>query len=185
MQLRAKAAASSAAASARRPTRAIAPRRAPTARVRAAVAVESPTSGAAQDAAAFTSHIVEEEAKYVLQTYARPADVVFVRGEGCMLFDAAGRPYLDMAAGIAVNALGHGDSRWYEALSRQAGILTHTSNLFHTVPQVGGGFWVVGSGGWLGCWLCVSGVRMGGGQQHHQLLLSSSNTTSSRMQQHR
>jgi acetylornithine aminotransferase len=38
--------------------------------------------------------------------------------------------------GIAVNALGHGDKRWYDALSRQAATLTHTSNLFHTVPQV-------------------------------------------------
>ncbi|GBF99596.1 acetylornithine aminotransferase [Raphidocelis subcapitata] len=37
---------------------------------------------------------------------------------------------------IAVNALGHGDKRWYEALTNQAGILSHTSNLFHTVPQV-------------------------------------------------
>lgn len=72
----------------------------------------------------------------MLQTYGRPADVVFVRGEGAKLYDAAGKPYLDMAAGIAVNALGHGDARWYEALSRQAGILSHTSNLFHTVPQV-------------------------------------------------
>lgn len=35
-----------------------------------------------------------------------------------------------------MNALGHGDSRWYEALVKQAGILCHTSNLFHTVPQV-------------------------------------------------
>ena len=69
-------------------------------RVRAAVAVESPAPGAAKDSAAYTSRLVEEEAKYVLQTYARPSDVVFVRGEGCKLYDAAGRPYLDMAAGV-------------------------------------------------------------------------------------
>lgn len=68
-------------------------------RVRAAVATESEAPGAAQDAAAFTAKIVEEEAKYVLQTYARPADVVFVRGEGAKLYDAAGKEYLDMAAG--------------------------------------------------------------------------------------
>ncbi|KAI8463298.1 MAG: acetylornithine aminotransferase [Monoraphidium minutum] len=113
-----------------------APARRAALRVRAAVAVESGPAGATQDAAAFTSSVVEEEARYVLQTYARPSDVVFVRGEGAKLYDAAGRPYLDMAAGIAVNALGHGDARWYEALTRQAGILSHTSNLFHTVPQV-------------------------------------------------
>lgn len=39
-------------------------------------------------------------------------------------------------AGIAVNALGHTDSRWLEAVVQQAATLSHTSNLFHTVPQV-------------------------------------------------
>lgn len=38
--------------------------------------------------------------------------------------------------GIAVNALGHGDPRWCAALAAQAQELTHTSNLFHTAPQV-------------------------------------------------
>lgn len=38
--------------------------------------------------------------------------------------------------GIAVNALGHGDPTWLSALTAQAGQLSHTSNLFHTVPQV-------------------------------------------------
>ena len=31
---------------------------------------------------------------------------------------------------------GHGDSRWLTAVIEQAKVLTHTSNLFHTVPQV-------------------------------------------------
>lgn len=38
-----------------------------------------------------------------------------------------------------MNALGHGDSRWFAAIQEQAATLCHTSNLFHTVPQVGGG----------------------------------------------
>lgn len=42
-----------------------------------------------------------------------------------------------LPAGIAVNALGHGDARWQAALTSQAAKLSHTSNLFHTVPQVG------------------------------------------------
>ena len=33
---------------------------------------------------------------------------------------------------------GHGDARWLEAVTEQAATLTHVSNLFHTVPQVGG-----------------------------------------------
>lgn len=86
--------------------------------------------------AAFTKKIVEDEAKYVLQTYGRPADVVFVRGEGAKLYDAAGKEYIDFTAGIAVNVLGHSDERWFAALSEQAAKLTHTSNLYHTVPQV-------------------------------------------------
>ena len=46
--------------------------------------------------------------RYILQTYARPDDMVLVSGEGCRLYDARGRSYLDFAAGIAVNALGEG-----------------------------------------------------------------------------
>lgn len=95
---------------------------------RAAAAVESAVNP-------LTQKVVDEEAKYVLQTYARP-NLVFVKGQGCKLYDADGKEYLDMAAGIAVNALGHGDSRWYSALADQAATLSHTSNLFHTVPQV-------------------------------------------------
>ena len=45
-------------------------------------------------------------AESVLPTYARP-DVTIVRGEGCRVQDADGRWYLDLAAGIAVTALGH------------------------------------------------------------------------------
>ena len=88
-----------------------------------------------QDPAAFTKSVVDDEANYVLQTYSRPG-MVFVSGEGSQMYDATGKRYLDFAAGIAVNALGHSDARWLEALTEQAKVLTHTSNLFHTVPQV-------------------------------------------------
>ena len=37
---------------------------------------------------------------------------------------------------VAVNALGHSDKRWYDALTEQAAKLAHTSNLYHTAPQV-------------------------------------------------
>lgn len=40
-----------------------------------------------------------------MQTYARP-EIVFTHGEGCKMYDAFGKEYLDFAAGIAVNALG-------------------------------------------------------------------------------
>jgi 4-aminobutyrate aminotransferase-like enzyme len=97
-----------------------------------------PAVAVAQDtvSAHFTRQVVEEEAKYVLQTYGRPSDIVFVKGHGCKLYDAGGKEYLDFAAGIAVNVLGHSDPRWYAALVDQAGRLAHTSNLYHTAPQV-------------------------------------------------
>lgn len=77
---------------------------------------------------------IDTEKKYILQTYGRP-DVVFTRGQGTKLYDTEGKEYLDFAAGIAVNALGHGDSRWLQAVTEQAERLTHTSNLYHTEPQ--------------------------------------------------
>lgn len=71
---------------------------------------------------------------YVIHTYARQP-VVFVRGEGCLVYDADGREYLDLVAGIAVNGLGHCHPKVVEAIREQAGTLMHTSNLYYTVPQ--------------------------------------------------
>ncbi len=55
--------------------------------------------------------------------------VVVVRGQGSYVWDGDGRRYLDMVAGIAVNALGHAHPAIQEALARQAGAYGHTSNL--------------------------------------------------------
>ncbi|MDP6770548.1 MAG: acetylglutamate kinase, partial [Anaerolineales bacterium] len=81
------------------------------------------------------SDVVTAEAKYVVSTYSRPLPV-FTHGKGVYLFDTEGRRYLDFTAGIAVTALGHSDKQWVEAVSRQAGKLTHVSNLYHTEPHV-------------------------------------------------
>lgn len=70
----------------------------------------------------------------VLPTYSR-ADVAFVRGEGAWLFAEDGRRYLDFAAGIAVNALGHAHPKLVAALSEQASLLWHTSNLYRVPGQ--------------------------------------------------
>jgi acetylornithine aminotransferase len=90
---------------------------------------------AAPNATQLTEQIIADEAKYIVQTYVRP-ELVFTRAEGARLYDAHGKEYLDFAAGIAVNALGHGDSRWLNAVTEQAATISHASNLFHTVPQV-------------------------------------------------
>jgi len=69
----------------------------------------------------------------VLPTYAR-APLTFVKGEGSWLIEADGRRFLDLGAGIAVNALGHAHPALVEALTTQANALWHTSNLYH-IPQ--------------------------------------------------
>ncbi len=70
----------------------------------------------------------------VMPTYAR-IDVSFERGEGPYLYDTAGRRYLDFAAGIAVDALGHCHPHLVEKLQEQAGKLWHTSNLYRIPGQ--------------------------------------------------
>jgi len=57
-----------------------------------------------------------------------------VRGEGCYLYGEDGTEYLDFAAGIAVNALGHGHPHLTKAIQEQAATLMHVSNLYGS-PQ--------------------------------------------------
>jgi acetylornithine/N-succinyldiaminopimelate aminotransferase len=70
----------------------------------------------------------------LLPTYAR-ADLAFERGEGPYLFTEDGTRYLDFAAGIAVNALGHAHPVLVRALSEQAQKLWHTSNIYRVPGQ--------------------------------------------------
>ena len=64
----------------------------------------------------------------VLPTYAR-APLNFVSGQGSWLTEADGRRFLDLGAGIAVNALGHAHPALVAALTEQAQKLWHVSNL--------------------------------------------------------
>jgi acetylornithine/N-succinyldiaminopimelate aminotransferase len=63
----------------------------------------------------------------LLPVYER-ADLAFERGEGCNLYTAEGRRYLDFAAGIAVAAFGHANPRLVKALSEQAQKIWIVSN---------------------------------------------------------
>ena len=69
----------------------------------------------------------------VLPTYNR-APLSFVKGTGSWLIETDGRRFLDLGAGIAVNALGHAHPALTAALTEQAGSLWHTSNLYQ-IPQ--------------------------------------------------
>jgi acetylornithine/N-succinyldiaminopimelate aminotransferase len=70
----------------------------------------------------------------VLPTYNR-APMNFVEGDGSWLTEADGTRYLDMGAGIGVNALGHAHPALIEALTDQAGKLWHVSNLYRIPAQ--------------------------------------------------
>ena len=69
----------------------------------------------------------------LLPTYNR-APLSFVSGEGSWLTEADGRRFLDLGAGIAVNALCHANPALVGALTEQAGKLWHLSNLYQ-IPQ--------------------------------------------------
>jgi acetylornithine/N-succinyldiaminopimelate aminotransferase len=66
--------------------------------------------------------------------YAR-ANIEFERGEGAYLWTPAGERYLDFAAGVAVNILGHAHPHLVAALTAQAKKLWHTSNLYRVTGQ--------------------------------------------------
>jgi acetylornithine/N-succinyldiaminopimelate aminotransferase len=77
----------------------------------------------------------DREAATLFHTYKRlPLEIV--RGEGATLITADGTRYLDMFAGIAVNALGHAHPRVVRAIADQAARYIHVSNYFLQEPQV-------------------------------------------------
>ena len=76
----------------------------------------------------------ETEKKLFFHNYAR-LPIAVTHGEGVWLVGDDGTRYLDMIAGIGVNALGYGDRRLVEAISTQAAKLIHASNLFMMQPQ--------------------------------------------------
>ena len=74
------------------------------------------------------------EATPLYQTYNR-APLRFERGEGVWLITEGGDRYLDFAAGVAVNSLGHAHPHLVEALKAQADKLWHVSNLYDVPGQ--------------------------------------------------
>ena len=77
---------------------------------------------------------MESEQQLFFHNYAR-LPLAITHGEGVWLVSDDGTRYLDMIAGIGVNALGYGDKRLVDAISAQATKLIHASNLFMMQPQ--------------------------------------------------
>ena len=73
--------------------------------------------------------------EYVANTYAR-FPVEPVSGKGSLVWDEAGKEYIDMGSGIGVTAFGIADDAWVAAVTEQLGKLQHMSNLYYTEPCV-------------------------------------------------
>lgn len=77
---------------------------------------------------------IEREQKYYQSTFKR--NLVMTRGEGVHVWDADGKVYLDLVAGIATNVLGHAHPAVVKAICDQAQQLVHVSNLYINQRQV-------------------------------------------------
>jgi predicted acetylornithine/succinylornithine family transaminase len=76
------------------------------------------------------AHVKELEKKYLLGTYSR-YELLADRGSGAYLFDKSNKRYLDLLAGIAVNALGYNHPRVKQVLRKQIKRPIHVSNLIY------------------------------------------------------
>lgn len=82
-----------------------------------------------------TAQWIAKADKYIMKTYGR-YPLVPVRGEGCRVWDADGKEYLDFLAGVAVNNLGHCHPKVVAALQKQAAEMIHCSNYYHIPNQI-------------------------------------------------
>ncbi len=78
--------------------------------------------------------IIALNERYQFPLYAR-APIALVRGQGCRVWDADGKEYLDFFASTVVTSLGHAHPRVTAAIVEQAGKILHVSNLHHSEPQ--------------------------------------------------
>jgi acetylornithine/succinyldiaminopimelate/putrescine aminotransferase len=81
-----------------------------------------------------TQSILERHDRYMVVNLPR-YPIAMVRGEGCTLYDAEGKSYLDLFAGFGGPILGHCHPDLVDAVTEQARTLWHAGNLFHTEPQ--------------------------------------------------
>ncbi|MBF4992775.1 acetylornithine transaminase [Arthrobacter gandavensis] len=87
------------------------------------------------DAAGSGSEWLARYSDSLMNVFGTPQRVL-VRGEGCTVWDADGKAYLDLLGGIAVNALGHAHPFVTSVIASQLGTLGHISNFFTSPPQV-------------------------------------------------
>ncbi|MBB6171077.1 acetylornithine aminotransferase [Nocardiopsis mwathae] len=88
-----------------------------------------PADGGSATGSASAADLRERFAAAIMPNYGTP-EIVLARGKGSTVWDVEGNRYLDLIAGIAVSALGHGHPALVTAVADQAAALAHTSNLF-------------------------------------------------------
>ena len=77
----------------------------------------------------------QKDKQYVANTYGR-FDLHLVSGKGSLVYDDAGKEYIDVATGIAVNTFGVADEAWKAAVIAQLEQIQHTSNLYYSTPCI-------------------------------------------------
>ncbi|MEA5060037.1 MAG: aspartate aminotransferase family protein [Candidatus Pelethousia sp.] len=77
---------------------------------------------------------IEKTEQYIAHTYSR-VPLALASGKGSLLYDEAGKTYIDLGSGIAVNVFGVCDEAWEKAVCTQAGKLQHCSNYYYMEPQ--------------------------------------------------
>ena len=82
-----------------------------------------------------TQELIKIEDDYFINTFTRQP-VVLDHGEGVKVTDIDGNEYLDMFAGIAVNALGHNHPKLVKAIQEQAEKLIHISSIYYNEPAL-------------------------------------------------
>lgn len=82
-----------------------------------------------------SAELLTKAETYLYPNY-KPARIVFARGKGSELFDVEGKRYLDLAAGVAVCAVGHAHPDHAKAIADQAATLIHVSNYFYNDVNV-------------------------------------------------
>lgn len=92
------------------------------------------TTGTAQGSLT-TASVQERWRGSLMDNYGTPP-IALVRGRGARVWDVEGTEYVDLLAGIAVNALGHAHPDVVTAVAEQAATLGHTSNLAMTLPAI-------------------------------------------------
>jgi acetylornithine/succinyldiaminopimelate/putrescine aminotransferase len=79
--------------------------------------------------------IIATDEQYYLNAFGRRTPVCIDHGSGVYLYDTAGKRYLDLIGGIAVNVLGHAHPALTAAIAEQAGKVIHCSNYYYNEPQ--------------------------------------------------